>query len=276
MGAGQLRIGADRAADQFLAFVAAAALHPKHAQKVEGLGILRFDGQGMQVKPLRFRAPSALMERRSLAAQALRVHGVRSESWHYPAARDKLSTLAGETMRASWIFAAMLALSAFPLEASGQAGPGQPASGQPASNQSAKLSRYGIFVYSSLCTQGGNATGNHVVLIRDGDRDILYWYWSEGATKGPAEASPLAIDDKTGAIKFSVDTGSAADDSGTGKPKEKSSSEKPVTEKPVLTSYQGNISDDAITLAPANAAQKLTIPRVKDFSKKTGSCNPGK
>ncbi|HWC63423.1 MAG TPA: hypothetical protein VG501_07360 [Rhizomicrobium sp.] len=130
-----------------------------------------------------------------------------------------------------------------------------------------KLSRYGIFVYSSICTQAGNATGNHVVLIRDGDRDILYWYWSEGAMKGPAQASPLAIDDKTGRIKFSVDTGSPE---GAAK-----------SEKAVLASYQGSISDDAITLTsagtpPVNTAQAVTIPRVKDFSKKTGPCNPDK
>jgi hypothetical protein len=193
-------------------------------------------------------------------------------------------------MRASWIFAAVMAFSALPLAASGQTTPSQtapgPTSSQPksvppappqtASDQAAKLPRYGIFVYSSLCTQGTSAAGNHVVLIRDGDRDILYWYWSEGAMKGPAQANPLAIVDKTGQIKFSVDTASTIDDGGAAKPTEKQPSSNPPAEKPVLTSYQGKISGDAITLAPANAAQPLTIPRVKDFSKKTGPCNPGK
>jgi hypothetical protein len=165
-------------------------------------------------------------------------------------------------MRASWYLAALLVLGTAPSQVFSAAAP-----------PSAKLPRYGIFIYSSICTEAGNTAGNHVVLIRDGDRDILYWYWSEGAMKGPAEAKPLAIDDKTGAIKFSVDTAAPLDDSAKAAPAKPAPA---LAEKPSLANYQGSITEDAITLVQ-DTAQAITIPRVKDFSKKAGPCgNPGK
>jgi hypothetical protein len=131
-------------------------------------------------------------------------------------------------------------------------------------SEAAKLPRYGIFVYSSVCTegQGGGATGNHVVLIREGNGDVLYWYWPEGPMEKPAQAHPLAIDDKTGAIRFSVDQASEGD--------EKGAVQRSNNPAMALT-YQGTISEDAITLNPGDGKSEV-IPRVTDFSKKTAPC----
>jgi hypothetical protein len=131
-------------------------------------------------------------------------------------------------------------------------------------SEAAKLPRYGIFVYSSVCTQApsGSTTGNHVVLIREGNGDVLYWYWPEGPMEKPAQAHPLAIDDKTGAIHFSVDQASQASEEGAGKQSANPS---------VALTYQGTINEDAITLNPGDGKSQV-IPRVTDFSKKTAPC----
>jgi hypothetical protein len=131
----------------------------------------------------------------------------------------------------------------------------------------AKLPRYGVFVYSSVCTeeQSGDAAGYRAVLVRDGDGDVPYWYWSEGPMEGPAQAHPLALDDKTSAIKFSVDMGSdIAEDSAGHR----------SVENPFIQSFLGPISDDALTLSlnGAKSQRNITIPRLRDFSHKTEGC----
>jgi hypothetical protein len=131
----------------------------------------------------------------------------------------------------------------------------------------AKLPRFGVFIYSSVCweKQSGDAAGHRAMLVRDGEGDRIFWEWSDGPMEGPVEAHPLTIDDKSSKIRFSVDIGSqnSVDSAGhfVGK------------EAPDIQTFTGTISDSALILGPEGAPnRKGVIPRVTDFSAKTGYC----
>src|ERR1019366_9342908 len=70
----------------------------------------------------------------------------------------------------------------------------------------AKMTRYGEFVYSSLCMEkeSGDAAGYRIKLLRSEKGDNLYFEWSEGPLFGPRLASKLTIDPRTSKITFTV------------------------------------------------------------------------
>jgi hypothetical protein len=132
----------------------------------------------------------------------------------------------------------------------------------------AKLPRYGVFIYSSVCweKESGDAAGNRAMLVRDGEGDRLFWEWSDGPMEGPVQAQPLTIDDKSSKISFSVDLGSQDSVDGAGHVVGK--------EPPFIQTLTGTISDKAIILSREGdvSNREWTIPRVTDFSAKTGQC----
>ncbi len=127
----------------------------------------------------------------------------------------------------------------------------------PAAPAPQKLPRYGVFVYSSLCTEkeSGDAAGYRLTLMRYGDGDHIVFEWSEG---GLYEASgyKVALDEKTSRISFTVDTPGAP-------------------QEPAYThSYSGTISSEALEIRD-NAAipgRADRVPRARDLSRKMDSC----
>ena len=63
-----------------------------------------------------------------------------------------------------------------------------------------------VVVYSNLCwiPESGDAAGYRVRLGKAGDRQTLSLEWSEGALKGPVQASSLTIDPGGSKIAFAV------------------------------------------------------------------------
>ena len=69
--------------------------------------------------------------------------------------------------------------------------------------QATPLPRYGLFVFSSLCTDHvtSDLNGDRLVLVRLALHDVGYLEWSDGSlSSAPLQA--LKIDDKSGRISF--------------------------------------------------------------------------
>jgi hypothetical protein len=137
------------------------------------------------------------------------------------------------------------------------------------SANAAPLPRYGIFMFSSACweEESGDAAGNRALLIRDGDGDRLFWEWSEGPMEGPAQATALSIDAKSGAIVFDVDIGSMDTFS--------SGNVFAGKEPPDIVHFTGRVSDKALTLRTDDGSWRggtQIMPRLRNFSAKTPMC----
>ena len=125
----------------------------------------------------------------------------------------------------------------------------------------APLPRYGLFVFSSLCweAESGDAAGNRLMLVRDGDGDRASWEWSEGPLEAPVSVTKLRI--KGGTIAFDVDIGSQEGVTSDGKFQK---------EAPDIEHYQGTITASAVRIGTAGHAG--TLPRITNFAAKTGTC----
>ncbi|HKU65056.1 MAG TPA: hypothetical protein VJQ06_08355 [Rhizomicrobium sp.] len=127
------------------------------------------------------------------------------------------------------------------------------------------LPRYGVFVYSNLCwgKESGDAAGNRLMLIRDGDGDRLFWEWSDGPLEGPVAVTSLHLDG--GHIAFDVDIGSQDTVDGAGKFAGK--------EKPYIQHLSGSIFAEAIVLGSDGTNRRERLPRLVTFAAKTGECH---
>jgi hypothetical protein len=125
----------------------------------------------------------------------------------------------------------------------------------------APLPHHGIFVYSSLCTsaQSGDAEGNRLMLIRDGDGDRAFWEWSDGPLEGPVFVTKLRIRD--GTIAFDADIGSQEGTTSDGKFEK---------EAPSIAHYRGTITASAVRVGVGRHQE--TWSRVTNFAAKTGIC----
>jgi hypothetical protein len=135
---------------------------------------------------------------------------------------------------------------------------------QPA--QAKPLPRYGVFVYSNLCweKESGDAAGNRIMLIRDGDGDRLFFEWSDGPLESPVQAIKLSLDGNAGQIAFSVDIGSQDSVDGQGNFVRK--------EKPYVLALRGKIDDAQMTLEGGDMKGPELLPRLRDFGAKMGWC----
>ena len=118
------------------------------------------------------------------------------------------------------------------------------------------LPRYGVFVYSNLCTEkeSGDAAGSRLTLLRYGDGDHVLFEWSEGP-RVEAAGYKVKFDASTGELTFEVDI--------PGAPPEPQYSQ----------SYTGKVSQDAIALRSNSGPERTyRLPRLYDFSRKTGIC----
>lgn len=134
-----------------------------------------------------------------------------------------------------------------------------------ASVQARPLPRYGVFTYSNLCREkeSGDAAGNRIMLIRDGDGDRLFFEWSDGPLESPVPATKLIID-RSGQIVFSVDIGSQDSVDGQGNFVGK--------EKPYVLALHGRIDDARLTLEGGNLRSPEVLPRLRNFGAKMGVC----
>lgn len=114
----------------------------------------------------------------------------------------------------------------------------------------ANLPRYGIFMYSNLCSEkeSGDIAGYRALLIRDGDGDRLFWEWGgEGPLEGPAQARLLKIGSDT--FEFAV----------------------PQSEGDIYKIFNGTIYDQGMYFG---SGVHISLPRVTDFSAKMPECSP--
>ncbi len=72
--------------------------------------------------------------------------------------------------------------------------------------QAAPPARDAVVVYSNLCwlPESGDAAGYRIRLGKAGGRQTLSLEWSEGALKGPVQASSLTIDPGGTKVAFAV------------------------------------------------------------------------
>jgi hypothetical protein len=138
---------------------------------------------------------------------------------------------------------------------------------EPSQSAEAKpLPRYGMFVYSNLCweKESGDAAGNRIMLIRDGDGDRLFFEWSDGPLEGPVQATRLTISAKADQIAFSVDIGAQDTVDGHGVFAGK--------EKPDMQVLHGTIDGESLALRGPNVRGDEILPWLHDFAAKVGEC----
>ena len=114
------------------------------------------------------------------------------------------------------------------------------------------LPRYGVFVYSTLCTQqqSGDAAGYRLVLLRFSDGDRVLFDWSEGPLYS-AEAYKVTVNGSGTMISFMVQI--------------------PGTTEPVYaSSFTGEISTEAAVI------NGVRVPRIYDLSQRSGRCRAAK
>ena len=120
------------------------------------------------------------------------------------------------------------------------------------------LSRYGVFLYSSLCweKESSDAAGFRVKLVRSPKGDSLYLDWSEGGLYGPMLATKLKIDPKTSTLAFTIPAHT------------------PPSDIPDSESYTGEISNEAVILKDVGAVDSYrhVVPRVKEFGTEKVPC----
>jgi hypothetical protein len=127
--------------------------------------------------------------------------------------------------------------------------------------QATPLPRYGIFVYSDVCweKESGDAAGNRLMIIRDGDGDRLFWEWSEGPLEGPVPATAVRL--KSGRIAFDVDIGS--------QDFFKSGGEWAGRGKPDIRHFSGTISSAAIVIGDQDSEAR-GVATDKKFCRQDG------
>lgn len=130
------------------------------------------------------------------------------------------------------------------------------AKGKPAPQQ---MARYGVAVYSDLCVQAesGEIGGQRISLQRFAESDTVLYEFSAGALSWPLVASEVSIDEKTGALDFTV---TGADDE-----------ERKISGK---FSRDG----DSLTLdggyCGGAAGMPMRLSKVKDFGARLKACKP--
>ncbi|HEX5278527.1 MAG TPA: hypothetical protein VFW28_00480 [Micropepsaceae bacterium] len=127
------------------------------------------------------------------------------------------------------------------------------------SARAAPLSRYGVFVFGTTCTnpESDDTGGSRLTVMRTGDGDYALYQWSEGPEVA-AEGLDVLIDSSGSHISFSVLLPGAP------------------AETRYTQSFTGLISTEAVTLSGGYSpvGKPFTLPRVTDLAAPKPICQP--